>query len=132
MTNVEVIINRLSETRRSSHYEAVMPVFKCFKKIVDATEELCDASEKIETRGAAQTLLPAMCDFLFLCFLCLWNNVLKEVNHVQKYLQVLGISFEKSVIKMRSRKVFLKDKRNYLVERKHCKTVTHVKRWPFL
>ncbi|GBL98213.1 hypothetical protein AVEN_268296-1 [Araneus ventricosus] len=57
-----------------------------------------------------------MCDFAFLCFLCLWNNVFKEVNHVQKYLQILGISFEKSVIKMRSLKVFLKDKRNDLVE----------------
>ncbi|GBL88936.1 hypothetical protein AVEN_159025-1 [Araneus ventricosus] len=104
---------RLPETRWSVHYEAVKPVFKCFKKIVDGIEELCDASETVETRGATQPLLPAMCDF---SFLCLWNNVLKEVYHVQKYLQVLRISFEKSVIKMRSLKVFLKDKRNDLVE----------------
>ncbi|GBL77752.1 hypothetical protein AVEN_152965-1 [Araneus ventricosus] len=67
-------------------------------------------------RRTAQTLLYAMCDFSFLCFLCLWNNVLKEVNHVQKYLQILGISFEKMVIKIRSIKVFLNDKRNDLVE----------------
>ncbi|GBM19382.1 hypothetical protein AVEN_196012-1 [Araneus ventricosus] len=80
---------------------------------LDATEELCGASETIETRGEAQTLLPAMCDF---SFLCLWNNILKEVNYVQKYLQILRISFEKSVIKMRSLKVFLKDKRKDLVE----------------
>ncbi|GBM06882.1 hypothetical protein AVEN_147825-1 [Araneus ventricosus] len=91
-------------------------LFKCFKKILDTIEELCDASEMIETRGAAQTLLPAMCDSLSLYFLCLWNNVLKEVNHVQKYLQILGISFEKSVIKMRSLKVLLKDKRDDLIE----------------
>ncbi|GBM55227.1 hypothetical protein AVEN_158113-1 [Araneus ventricosus] len=76
----------------------------------------CDASETIETRGAAQTLLPAMCDFLFLC---LWNNVFNEVNHVQKYLQIFGISFEKSVIKMTSLKIFLKDKKMTLL-RKHC------------
>ncbi|GBL91995.1 hypothetical protein AVEN_102561-1 [Araneus ventricosus] len=54
-----------------------------------------------------------MCDF---SFLCLWNHVLKEVNHVRQCLQILGISSEKSVIKMRSLKVFLKDKRNYRVE----------------
>ncbi|GBM41176.1 hypothetical protein AVEN_35748-1 [Araneus ventricosus] len=76
----------------------------------------CDASETIETRGAAKNVLPEMCDFSFLCSLCLWNNVLKEVNHVRKYLQILGISFEKSVIKMRSVKVFLKDKRNDIIE----------------
>ncbi|GBL88072.1 hypothetical protein AVEN_133725-1 [Araneus ventricosus] len=76
-------------------YETVKLVCKCFKKIVDAIEELCDASETIKTRGAAQTLLPAMCDF---SFLCLWNDVLKEVDHFQKCLQILGISFEKSVI----------------------------------
>ncbi|GBM61167.1 hypothetical protein AVEN_102473-1 [Araneus ventricosus] len=107
---------RLSETRWSAHYEAVKPVFKCFKKMVDAIEEMCDASETIETRGAARTLLLAICDLLFLCFFCLWNDVLKEVNHVQKYFQICGISFEKSVIKMRSLKVFLKDKINDLVE----------------
>ncbi|GBL77057.1 hypothetical protein AVEN_12706-1 [Araneus ventricosus] len=73
----------------------------------------CDASETIKTRGAAQTLFPAMYDF---SFLCLWNNALKEVNHIQKYLQIPGISFKKSVIKMRSIKVFLKDKRNNLIE----------------
>ncbi|GBM11094.1 Putative protein in type-1 retrotransposable element R1DM [Araneus ventricosus] len=38
-----------------------------------------------------------MCYFPLLCFLCLWNNILKEVNRVQKYFQILGINFEKSV-----------------------------------
>ncbi|GBO28807.1 hypothetical protein AVEN_152435-1 [Araneus ventricosus] len=52
----------------------------------------------------------------FFCLLCLWNNVLKEVKHVQKYLQILGIIFEESVIKTRSLKVFLKGRRNDLVE----------------
>lgn len=42
-------------------------------------EELCDASEMMETQEAAQTLLPVVCDFLFLCFLCLWNNILEKV-----------------------------------------------------
>ncbi|GBL77120.1 hypothetical protein AVEN_12758-1 [Araneus ventricosus] len=40
----------------------------------------------------------------------------KSIMHDQKYLQNLGISFEKSIIKIRSLKVFLKDKRNGLVE----------------
>ncbi|GBO29955.1 hypothetical protein AVEN_159196-1, partial [Araneus ventricosus] len=72
LTNAEVTVKRLSETRWSAHYEAVKPVFKCFKKTVDATEELYDALETIETRGAAQTLLPAICDSRF-CAFCVYG-----------------------------------------------------------
>ena len=116
VNNAGVTVKRLSDTRWSAHYEAVKPVRANFKKIVDAIEELCDPTETVETRGAAQTLLPAVCDFSFLCFLYFWSNVLEEVNHTQKYLQIVGISFEKCVIKMRSLKIFLKDKRNEIVE----------------
>ncbi|KAJ8885424.1 hypothetical protein PR048_011621 [Dryococelus australis] len=31
-----------------------------------------------------QTVLPAVCDFSFLCFFYLWENVLEEVNHTKK------------------------------------------------
>ena len=61
---------------------------------MDVIEKLYDALETIETRGATQTLLPAVCDFSFLCFLYLWNNVFEEVNHVQKYFQIRGLSFK--------------------------------------
>lgn len=116
LENVGVTVKRLSDTRWSAHYEAVKPVFQCFKKIIDATEELSDSSETLETRGAALTLLPALCDFSFLCFLYLWNTVLEEVNQAQKYLQILGVSFEMCITKIRSLKLFLKDKRNQLVD----------------
>ncbi|KAJ8896795.1 hypothetical protein PR048_002140 [Dryococelus australis] len=112
VTNIGVTVKRLSDTRWSAHYEAVKAVHTYFKKIVDVIEELCDPVETVETRVAAQTLLPAVCDFSFLCFLYLWGNVLEEVNNTQKYLHNVGISFEKYVIKMRSLKTFLKDKRN--------------------
>ena len=84
--------------------------------IIDAIEKLCDASETIETRETAQTLLPAVCDFSFLYFLFLWNNGLEEVNHNQKYLQTREFSFKKSVIKMRSLNNVLKYRRNNLVK----------------
>lgn len=117
LSKVEVTVKRLAETRWSAHYDAVKPVFKCFSKIVDAIEELCDSSETIDTRGAAQTLLPAVCDFSFLCYLYLWNSVLEEVNHTQKYLQTVGLSFEKCLFKMRNLKAFLVDTRVSLVEK---------------
>lgn len=60
VNNAGVTVKRLSDTRWSAHYEAVKPVRANFKKIVDAIEELCDPTETVETRGAAQTLLPAV------------------------------------------------------------------------
>ena len=39
-----------------------------------------------------------------------------KVNHVQKHLEIHGLRFKKSVIKMRSLKSFFKDKRNDFVE----------------
>ena len=56
VANVEATVKRLAETRWSAHYEAVKPVFKCFKKIFDIIENLCDSSETLDTRGAAQNL----------------------------------------------------------------------------
>lgn len=38
LANVQVTVKRLAETRWSAHYEAVKPVFKCFKKIADTIE----------------------------------------------------------------------------------------------
>lgn len=63
LTNGEVAVKQLSETRWSADYEAVKPVFKCYKKFVDAIEELCDTSETIKTRVVVKSLLPAKCDF---------------------------------------------------------------------
>lgn len=117
LKNVSVSVKRLSVTRWSSHFEAVKPVFNCFEKIVEAIEAMCDASETIETRGAAQILLPAICDFSFLSFLCLWREILEEVDDAQKYLQIRGLCFEKAVFKMKSLKLFLKDRRDDLVEK---------------
>lgn len=64
----------------------------------------------IETRGGAQNLLPAVCDF------CFWNSVLEEINNTKMYLQVLGISFEKRH-RAEESKDLLNVSRNELVEK---------------
>ncbi|KAJ8892337.1 hypothetical protein PR048_004917 [Dryococelus australis] len=64
-------------------------------------EELCDPTETVEPEEQHGRFCQ--------------HNVLEEVNHTQKYLQNFLISFEKCVIKMRSLKIFLKDKRNEIM-----------------
>ena len=36
-------------------------------------------------------ILPAIVKFNFLCYLYIWSDILAEVNHAQKYLQIKGL-----------------------------------------
>jgi hypothetical protein len=72
MKNVGVSVKRLVETTWSAHHDAVKPVKNNFEKLISTLEEMCDSSnrrENVDTREAASTLLPALCDFNFLCYL---------------------------------------------------------------
>ncbi|XP_044765413.1 zinc finger MYM-type protein 1-like [Coccinella septempunctata] len=114
---VGVTVKRLCDTRWSAHHDAVKPIFKNFKKLVDAVDKLCDASENLDTRGAAELLMKNICNFNFLCFLHLWYHILQEVNHAQKYLQIQGISLEKCVLELRTLKSFVEESREELVNK---------------
>ncbi|XP_054714780.1 zinc finger MYM-type protein 1-like [Uloborus diversus] len=111
LETVGLTVKRLSDTRWSSHFDAVKPVFQRFENFVEALEKLCDRSENLDTRGAAEVLITNICNFNFLCFLHLWYHVLSEVNQVQKYLQIEGITLEKSITKLKSLKTFFKEAR---------------------
>lgn len=111
-----VSVKRLSTTRWSAHHAAVMPVKEKFDKFVSAIEALCDPHENLVTRGAAQGLLPAVCNFTFLCYLYFWCDVLQEVNLAQQYLQTKGLTLDKVVTKLEALKLFLHEERSHLVE----------------
>ncbi|XP_077341212.1 zinc finger MYM-type protein 1-like [Lithobates pipiens] len=117
MENVGVTVKRLSQTRWSAHYDAVKPVRANFEKLTSALEKLCDPKENVDTRGSAQMLLPAVCDFTFLCYLSFWCDVLGEVNITQKYLQTVGLTLEKCIVKLQALKAFLAGQRNEIVEK---------------
>lgn len=59
-----VSVKRLSATRWSAHHSAVKPVKETF---VAAIEALHDPHDNLDTRGIAQDLLPAVCDFCCTC-----------------------------------------------------------------
>lgn len=111
-----VSVKRLSTTRWSAHYAAVKPVKEKFDECVAAIEALCDLNENLDTRGTAQGLLPAVCDFTFLCYLYFWCDVLEEVNLTQQYLQTKGLTLDKVVTKLEALRLFLQQERSHLVE----------------
>ena len=61
-------MKRLSTTRWSAHHAAVKPVKGEFDECVMAIEALRNSCENLVRRGALQSLLPAVCDFTFLCY----------------------------------------------------------------
>lgn len=120
MKSVGVSVKRLVETRWSAHHDAVKPLKNNFEKFVSTLEDMSDPSssrENADTREAASTLLPALCDFSSLCYLSFWCEVLEEVNQTQKNIQTSGLSLEKCVIKIKALKIFLRSQRIQIVER---------------
>jgi len=108
-------VKRLSTTRWSAHADAVKPVRQKFNQFVEAIEALCDTEESDETRGAAHNLLPAICDFSFICFLFFWADILQEVNLAQKYMQTPGITLDMVATKLSAVKTFLEEQRSSIV-----------------
>ncbi|CAH2315499.1 zinc finger MYM-type 1-like [Pelobates cultripes] len=127
MENVGVTVKRLSQTRWSAHYDAVKPVRANFEKLTSALEKFCNPKENVATRGSAQMLQSAVCDFSFLCYLSFWCEVLEEVNITQKYLQTVGLTLEKCIVKLQGLKAFLADQRSEIVEKAICYATTTCK-----
>ncbi|XP_047027728.1 52 kDa repressor of the inhibitor of the protein kinase-like [Helicoverpa zea] len=116
MQKVGKTLKRLCDTRRSAHHDSVKAVRQNVEQLVHTLEEMCDPSkENLDTRSAASVLLPAICDFTFLCYLEFWNMILEEVNLTQKYLQTPEITLDMGLIKMKALQLFLVEERNTLV-----------------
>jgi hypothetical protein len=109
-------VKRLSTTRWSAHADAIKPVLEKFDKFVEAIEALCGVEECDETRGAAHNLLPAVCDFSFICFLFFWGDILQEVNLTQKYMQGAGVTLDMITTKIKSLQIFLEERRMSLAD----------------
>lgn len=116
LKNSKASVKRLSATRWSAHFAAVKVLAENFDGITSAIEELCNNESNLDTRGAAQNLMPAICNFSFLCFLSFWHDVLKEVNDVQITLQHKGLSVDQVAIKLESLQLFIMEKRMQLVD----------------
>lgn len=75
-------------------------VAELFEKFVAAVEALCYPQENLDTRGAAQGLLPAICNFIFLYYLYFWCDILWEVQLAQQYLLTKDLTLDKVVKKL--------------------------------
>lgn len=117
MKHSEITVKRVATTRWSAHHASVKVMAEKFDEVTKAIEELCDPKENLDTKGAAQNLLPAVHNFTFLCYLFFWNDVLKEVNYTQVSLQAKALSLDESLIKLETLRLYIFEKRNEIVEK---------------
>ena len=61
-------------------------------------------------------ILPAIVKFNFLCYLYIWSDILAEVNHLQKYLQIKGLPLDIVVTKLEALRIYPNEECNHLVE----------------
>ena len=61
-------------------------------------------------------ILPAIVKFNFLCYLYIWSDILAEVNHLQKYLQIKGLPLDMVVTKLEALRIYLNEECTHLVE----------------
>ncbi|XP_047140917.1 uncharacterized protein LOC101239212 [Hydra vulgaris] len=58
----------------------------------------------------------AVCQYTFLCFLYFWHDILEKVNNTQIYLQTIGLSLDKVIIKIEALSLFLNEERQNVVD----------------
>lgn len=87
-----------------------------YKEILTTLEKLTEIDESLNTRTDAGTMLVAMQSFSFLCFLGLWQPVLREVNDAQNYLQTEGLNVHQCAQKISALQTVLEEKREESVD----------------
>ena len=130
--NMGLTVKRHSQTRWSAHHDAVKPMKANFEKLTSALEALCNPKENIDTRGSSQIFLSAVRDFSFLSYLSFWCEVLEEVDLTQKYLQTVGSSLEKCIVKLQAFSCFFKISRMKLWRGPFIMQLHSMRKWAFL
>ena len=75
--------------------------------MIKALEELMSTSENVQTRGEAELVLNSLLRFDIFCHLYFWEEVLKEINTLQKQLLTSGLALDVCVSSVIATKYFL-------------------------
>lgn len=104
-------LKRSQDTRWSARGDAVNVAWQHYETILVSLENLTNTDESINTRTDAASLMVAMESFSFLCFLGLWQPILREVNDAQNYLQTKGLNVIECANKINALQMGLQENR---------------------
>lgn len=118
LKNIDTTLKRLTDTRWSAHHKSVKAARNNIVNLIETIETIRDSpDENLNSKSAAGTLLPPMCNFTFLSFLEFWFIILTEVDSAQIYLQKKGITLDRTLKKMEALLLFLVEERNDIVSK---------------
>ncbi|XP_053108997.1 uncharacterized protein LOC128326342 [Hemicordylus capensis] len=115
---VPVVVESESESRWSARAEAVKPVNKYLKEILQVLQDMIDnENETSETRSDARQLYNCMLSYDFLTLLGFWNKVLIRIDHIQKRLQDPSTNFHDAALELKALRDHFDDEREVLVSK---------------
>lgn len=102
-----VTLKPLCTTRWSSRIDAMKLLRQSLKNIIAALEEISQTSTfKYEVRAEAKGIIRAI-NFQFVCGVCIWYDVLSQVNITSKTLQSIKTNIQSALTTLRCVKDFL-------------------------
>lgn len=97
----------ICSTRWSSRIEAIKPLKRNLDKIIEALHEIRD-SEKFDVLSRHEAgCIADKIDFTFICSVCVWHDVLYQVNIVSKKLQSIQSNVQSAVTCLKNIMKFL-------------------------
>ena len=113
------MIKRLVTTNWSACFEAIHAVKTRFQGVIQALNSLTSASENLQTREDAQIIFLSMENFSFTSHLFYWEEILVQINLIQKKLQEPDLDV--CVTLMDATKIFFNWNKDRLVSKSKCK-----------
>lgn len=112
--HVPTTLKSQSKTRWSARKEAVEAVYKHFDKVIKALEELkTHFLSTPETKTEANSILKNMKKLEFIAFTCFWYAILKQIDHVNKFLQREDLTIDKAAGNIQGLLNFMKNSRDF-------------------
>ena len=102
-------------TRWNARYEAVCAVKTGYQRVIQALNSLTSASGNLQTRGDAHIILLTIENFSFMSHFFYWEEIMGQINLIQKKLQEPGIGLDVRVIHIDAIKIFFNRNRDRLV-----------------
>ena len=105
-SHLKVMMTGLVTTCWNARYEAIRAVKTRFPRVIQAFDSLISASENLQTREDAQIILLSVQKFSFMSHFFYWEEIMGQINLIQKKLQEPGIGLDVYVTHMDVTKIF--------------------------
>lgn len=99
----------LCPTRWSSRIDAIKPLRFNLGNILAALNEIKESAKfKQSVRNEAEFIIKEI-DYKFICSVCMWYDILKQINIASKSLQTIESNLQSALLCLESVKIFLKE-----------------------